>query len=42
VIGDSIRYEAETLTLSFDVAHVPAITVDIETEGGLAELCTRL
>lgn len=37
VIGESIQYDAQTLTLSFDIAHVPGDTVDIETEGGLAE-----
>ncbi|HEX6269470.1 MAG TPA: cytochrome c maturation protein CcmE [Anaerolineales bacterium] len=37
VIGDSIQYDAQNLTLSFEVAHVPGDTADIETEGGLAE-----
>ncbi len=37
VIGDSIQYDSQTLTLSFDVAHVPGDAVDIDTEGGLAE-----
>ena len=37
VIGDSILYDAQTLTLSFNVAHVPGDTADLETEGGLAE-----
>lgn len=37
VIGDSIQYDASTLTLSFDVAHVPGDAIDIDTEGGLAE-----
>lgn len=37
VLGETIRYDANTLTLSFDIAHVPADTADIETEGGLAE-----
>ena len=37
VIGDSIQYDAQSLTLSFEVAHVPADAPDIETEGGLAE-----
>jgi len=38
VIGDSIQYDAQNLTLSFDVAHVPADNLAIETEGGLAEV----
>ena len=37
VIGNSIQSEAQSLTLSFEVAHVPADSPDIETEGGLAE-----
>lgn len=37
VVGDSIQYDAQSLTLSFDVAHVPADNLAIETEGGLAE-----
>ena len=38
VIGDSIQYDAQNLTLSFDVAHVPADNLAIESEGGLAEV----
>jgi cytochrome c-type biogenesis protein CcmE len=38
VIGDSIQYDAQNLTLSFEVAHVPADNLAIETEGGLAEV----
>ncbi len=37
VIGDSIQYDAQSLTLTFEVAHVPADNLAIETEGGLAE-----
>lgn len=37
VIGDTIQYDAQTLTLSFDVAHVPGDNSELETEGGLAE-----
>jgi cytochrome c-type biogenesis protein CcmE len=37
VIGDSIQYDAQNLTLSFEVAHVPGDNLAIETEGGLAE-----
>ncbi|HET9906189.1 MAG TPA: cytochrome c maturation protein CcmE [Anaerolineales bacterium] len=37
VIGDTIQYDAQSLTLSFEVAHVPADSPDIQTEGGLAE-----
>jgi cytochrome c-type biogenesis protein CcmE len=38
VIGDSIQYDAQTLTLTFEVAHVPADNLAIESEGGLAEV----
>lgn len=38
VIGDSIQYDAQSLTLSFEVAHVPADNLAIESEGGLAEV----
>jgi cytochrome c-type biogenesis protein CcmE len=36
VIGDTIQYDTNTLTLSFDVAHVPGDNAALETEGGLA------
>jgi len=36
VIGDSIQYDAQSLTLTFDVAHVSGDNADLETEGGLA------
>jgi cytochrome c-type biogenesis protein CcmE len=38
VLGDSIQYDAQNLTLSFEVAHVPADNLAIESEGGLAEV----
>ncbi len=38
VVGDSIQYDANTLTLSFDVAHVPGDNADIEAQGGLAKV----
>ena len=36
VIGDSIQYDPQTLTLTFDVAHVPGDNSEIEAQGGLA------
>lgn len=36
VIGDTITYDAQTLTLSFSVAHVSGDNAEIEREGGLA------
>jgi cytochrome c-type biogenesis protein CcmE len=38
VIGDSIQYDPETLTLKFYVAHVPGENKEIEAQGGLAEV----
>jgi len=37
VIGETIQYDAQTLTLSFEVANVPGDQAVIEDEGGLAE-----
>ena len=37
VIGDTIKYDAQTLTLTFEVAHVPGDQAVIEDEGGLAD-----
>ena len=36
VIGESVKYDAQTLTLTFDVAHVPGDNQEVEREGGLA------
>jgi cytochrome c-type biogenesis protein CcmE len=36
VIGDSIQYDPQTLTLTFDVAHVPGDNKEVERQGGLA------
>lgn len=36
VIGDTIQYDPETLTLSFIIAHVPGDNSEIEAQGGLA------
>lgn len=38
VIGDSIQYDPQTLTLSFDVAHVAGDNKTIEAQGGLAQV----
>jgi cytochrome c-type biogenesis protein CcmE len=38
VIGDSIQYDPQTLTLTFTVAHVPGDNKEIEAQGGLAEV----
>jgi len=36
VVGDTIQYDANTLTLSFEVAHVPGDMSQVDKEGGLA------
>lgn len=36
VIGDTIQYDPNTMTISFDVAHVPGSNSEIEAQGGLA------
>lgn len=38
VIGDTIQYDADSLTLTFDVAQVSADNDVIEKQGGLAEV----
>jgi cytochrome c-type biogenesis protein CcmE len=36
IIGDSINYDPQTLTLKFTVAHVTGDNAEVEKEGGLA------
>jgi cytochrome c-type biogenesis protein CcmE len=36
VMGDSIQYDSNTLTLTFTVAHVPGDNAEIDKQGGLA------
>lgn len=38
VLGDSIQYDADSLTLTFEVAHVPGDNAEIEAQGGLADV----
>jgi cytochrome c-type biogenesis protein CcmE len=38
VIGETIQYDADTLTLTFEIAHAPADFQEIEEQGGLAEV----
>ena len=37
VIGDTIKYDTDSLTLTFEVAHVAGDNAQLETEGGLAK-----
>lgn len=41
VLGDSIRYDAKNLALSFTVAHIPGDNKEIEAAGGLAAVLHR-
>ena len=36
VVGDTIQYDPQTLTLSFEVANVTADNNEVEAQGGLA------
>ncbi len=36
VVGSTIQYDAKNLTLTFEVAHVPADEAVLKTDGGLA------
>jgi cytochrome c-type biogenesis protein CcmE len=38
IVGDTIQYDPQTLTLSFAVAHVSGDNKEIEAQGGLAEV----
>ncbi len=38
VIGDTIEYDPQTLTLTFTVAHIPGDNDEIEAQGGLAKV----
>lgn len=38
VIGDTVQYDPNTLTLTFDIAHVTGDNKEIEARGGLAEV----
>jgi cytochrome c-type biogenesis protein CcmE len=38
VVGDTISYDPQSLTLTFEVAHVPGDNAEVESQGGLAEV----
>jgi cytochrome c-type biogenesis protein CcmE len=38
VIGDSIQYDPDTLTLRFTIAHTPGDQKEVDAAGGLAEV----
>ncbi len=37
VVGDTIQYDAKTLTIRFEMAHVPGDMKDVDAAGGLAQ-----
>lgn len=41
VIGDSIKYDPQTLTLTFTVAAIPGDNAEIEAQGGLAAVLNQ-
>jgi len=41
VIGDTIEYDTETLTLTFEVAHIPGDNDEIDAQGGLAAVLKK-
>lgn len=41
VIGDSIQYDLDTLTITFEVAHIPGDNDEIEAQGGLAAVLNK-
>ncbi len=38
VIGDSVQYDPQSLTLEFSIAHVPGDNNEIEAQGGLGKV----
>lgn len=38
VIGDSIQYDPQSLTLTFEVAHIPGDNAEVEAAGGLGQV----
>lgn len=41
VIGDSIQYDLETLTITFEVAHIPGDNDEINAQGGLGAVLNK-
>ena len=41
VVGETIEYDAETLTLTFEVAHIPGDNDEIDAQGGLAAVLNK-
>jgi len=41
VMGDTIEYDLDTLTLTFEVAHIPGDNDEIDAQGGLAAVLNK-
>ncbi len=41
VIGDSIQYDLDTLTITFEVAHIPGDNDEIDAQGGLGAVLNK-
>ncbi len=41
VIGDSIQYDLDTLTITFEVAHIPGDNDEIDAQGGLGVVLNK-
>jgi len=41
VVGDTITYDLETLTITFEVAHIPGDNDEIDAQGGLASVLNK-
>lgn len=41
VVGDTIAYDLDTLTLTFEVAHIPGDNDEIDAQGGLAAVLNQ-
>ncbi len=41
VVGESIQYDLDTLTLTFSIAHIPGDNDEIDAQGGLAAVLNQ-
>jgi cytochrome c-type biogenesis protein CcmE len=41
VVGDTIEYDLETLTITFEIAHIPGDNDEIDAQGGLATVLNK-
>jgi len=41
VVGETIKYDLETLTITFEIAHIPGDNEEIDAQGGLAAVLNK-